>query len=69
MSTSNFLFTKTLSFLANWREEFNKLTNFSRQFAKKLSVLVKRKFDVDNNVYYTTFKTGFYFVVYKFTKI
>ena len=35
--------------------------NSLRQFAKKLSVLVKRKFDVDINVYYTTFKTGFYF--------
>ena len=35
--------------------------NSSRQFAKKLSVLIKRKFDVDINVYYTTFKTGFYF--------
>ena len=35
--------------------------NSSRQFAKKLSVLAKRKFDVDINVYYTTFKTGFYF--------
>ena len=35
--------------------------NSSRQFAKKLSDLVKRKFDVDINVYYTTFKTGFYF--------
>ena len=33
----------------------------SSQFAKKLSVLVKRKFDVDINVYCTTFKTGFYF--------
>ena len=35
--------------------------NSSRQFAKKLIFLVKRKFDVDTNVYYTTFKTGFYF--------
>ena len=35
--------------------------NSSPQFAKKLSILVKRKFDVDINVYYTTFKTGFYF--------
>ena len=35
--------------------------NSLRQFAKKLSVLVKRKFDVDINIYYTTFKTGFYF--------
>ena len=35
--------------------------NFSRQFAKKRSVLVKRKFDEDINVYYTTFKTGSYF--------
>ena len=35
--------------------------NSSRQFAKKLSVLVKRKFNVDINVYYTTFKTGSYF--------
>ena len=35
--------------------------NSSCQFAKKLSVLIKRKFDIDINVYYTTFKTGFYF--------
>ena len=31
------------------------------QFAKKLNGLVKRKFNVDINVYYTTFKTGFCF--------
>ena len=35
--------------------------NSSRQFAKKLSVLVKRKFKVDISLYYTTFKTGSYF--------
>ena len=35
--------------------------NSSCQSAKKLSVLVKRKFNVDINVYYTTFKTGSYF--------
>ena len=43
----------------NWLYSLNR--NSSRQFAKKLSVLIKRKFDVDINVYYTTFKTGFYF--------
>ena len=35
--------------------------NSSGQFAKKLNVLIKRKFDVDISVYYTTFKTGSYF--------
>ena len=33
----------------------------SRQFAKRLINLVKIKFAVDINVYYTTFKTGSYF--------
>ena len=52
----------------------------SHQFSKRLKVLIKNKFDVDINVFYTTVKTGSYFqlkcstpthlisnVVYKFT--
>ena len=35
--------------------------NSSHQFAEKLSILVKRKFNVDINVYYATSKTGSYF--------
>ena len=31
------------------------------QFARKFSVLVERKFNIDINVHYVTFKTGFYF--------
>ena len=37
MSTSNFLFIKTLSFLANWREEFPK---YGRPRVKKKSFSV-----------------------------
>ena len=33
----------------------------SRVFAKRLTALVKTKFNVDINVYYTCFKTGSYF--------
>ena len=47
----DFLFTLGLSYFGN----------SSSQFAKKLSVLMQRKFNVDINVYYTTFKTGSYF--------
>ena len=52
----------------------------SRVFTKRLNALVKTKFNVDINVYYTCFKTGLYFqlkcstpfpllsnVVYKFS--
>ena len=52
----------------------------SRVFAKRLTALVKKKFNVDINVYYTCFETGSYFqlkcstpfpflsnVVYKFS--
>ena len=52
----------------------------SHQFSKRLKVLIKNKFNVDNNVYCTTLKTGSNFqlkfstpthlifnVVYKFT--
>ena len=35
--------------------------NSSRQFVENLSVLVKRKFNVDTHVYYANFKTGSYF--------
>ena len=35
--------------------------NSSRQFAKRLRVLVKRKSKIDICVCYTSFKTGFYF--------
>ena len=52
----------------------------SNQFSKRLKVVIKNKFNVDINAYYTTLKTGSYFqlncatpthlisnVVYKFT--
>ena len=47
----DFLFTLGLPYFGN----------FSRQFVEKLSVLVKRKFNVNVNVYYPTFKIGSYF--------
>ena len=39
----------------------------SRVFAKRLTALVKTKFNVDINVYYTCFKTGSYFQLKCFT--
>ena len=53
----NFLFTIAIPF-------FGKA---SRVFAKRLTALVKTKFNIDINVFYTCFKTGSYFQLKCFT--
>ena len=62
---------------ANTKEKCEKEVSFaigllyfgkiSHQFSKRLKVLIKDKFNVDVNIYYTTLKTGSYFQLKCFT--
>ena len=56
---NNFLFTIGLPY-------FGKI---SHQFSKRLEVLIKKKFNISINVYYTTLQNGSYFQLKCFTSM